>query len=377
MATALKPVSASNSLFKLEIPVRQAVGETLNYAAAWLKRPLNYASNEVIRCIFTRVDPEVVGNAPSKYLEIAKRGGMLLLCIVTSTVTLPLFGIGVGIDILGDRLTNKAYTRLEGSPEPYSPSSYRIYSQNVNMLPYDRIFGGTRPAEERIAELAHLINIENVDIVALQELSFANAVKLWNKSGMRTHFRCAFTRIGPSPTTDFDTCLFIASKVPIIGEPVFIPFRSSNAFKRGLLYVKTDNCIVMTTHLESDDKTVRQEQFSQTVSIIKALEESMGKPVVLLMDGNIDRNTDEYSSMQQLRDHYTGLDSTCYNGLNQYMKGGEKPDILHESIDYVCTSLDSKAKIENLKLVKAFDRYRPGEAISDHHGFRATVTFPD
>src|SRR5262245_22669522 len=97
----------------LSVPMREKVGQSLNRAAVAFKWPTNLIANEVIRCIFTRIDPDLVGNASSKYLEIAKRGGMLLLCTVTSAVALPLLGIGIAIDMLGDKLTQKMYTRLE------------------------------------------------------------------------------------------------------------------------------------------------------------------------------------------------------------------------------------------------------------------------
>ncbi|HSX03672.1 MAG TPA: hypothetical protein VLG76_02980 [Rhabdochlamydiaceae bacterium] len=362
----------------------QKVGETLNLVALKLKAPLDHCVRHAVRC-FTAIHPGELGNAESRYVEMAKRVGIFILCVGSSLIALPLWAIAVGVDISGDKLTKKAYTELQGTPQGRPPLALgnigRFFSLNANMLPkIPYLFGGTRPADERISGLAGLINYRDVDFVVLQEVSFKSARALWS-AGLCYHFEKAYTRIGPSPLTDFDTCLFIATKRPIIGEPVFIPLPSADQFKRGIFYLETERCYVMTTHLQSNDnKEMRRVQLDKVLETIRKLEER-GKPVVLLMDGNINRIDDEYRRRIEpyfydpYRGPYSQENATCTNELDHYMMGGEKPSKPFEWIDYVCTSKDSNALVKESRLVHAFDLSKPAQAISDHNGFRTVIEF--
>src|SRR5262249_29605445 len=109
--------------------------------------------------------------------------------------------------------------------------------------------GGLAPAHTRMDKLVAILEKENADFVALQEVSFGPGLALAER--LKKNYRSIYTNIGaPAYHGKWYTAgpeLFFASKKPIIGRPVFVPFERSSD-KVGYFCVETEEAWILSAH---------------------------------------------------------------------------------------------------------------------------------
>lgn len=385
--TFSRPVAAQ---FALTIP--EQIGEALSDFGFQLIKPMHYSTEQILRC-FTPIHPGEFGNHDSKFVEIIIRVSVFVLCSLLSPLTLALWSIGGLLDFAGNCLKSTPYTYLQGIGQEKinAHSPYRFFTLNACLfwggLPIP--FGGVVPARGRIQQIADLIRVEDADFVILQEVSYGPALALWEQ--IKDKYAHGFTRVAPNPWTMMETCLFVASKYPIIGQPQFLPLPTNTSFKRGLFYFETKDCWVCTTHLESGDgeasiKT-RVEQMDLIVAKLNELKKE--KPFVLLGDLNITRtgtSDEEYTALIQKQFHdpygdrpFSEETATCTNRLidhNWGKRSSNDPDF--ELIDYVLVDKKFPNCVDKIDLVSTFDLSSSAtmaKAPTDHRGLRTQISF--
>lgn len=376
---------------QFSLTVSEQIGEALSDFAFQLLKPVDYSMEQILRC-FTPIHPGEFGNHDSELVEVIIRVSVFVLCSLLSPLSIALWGIGGLFDFVGTCLKSTPYTYLQGAgPEKINTdASYRFFSLNACLfwggLPIP--FGGVMPAHARIEQIGDLIHREDADFVVFQEVSYGPALALWDK--IKNKYAHGFTRIAPNPWK-METCLFVASKYPIIGQPQFIPLPTNTSFNRGLFYFETKNCWVCTTHLESGDGRDSVETRAQQMKlIVKKLNQlGMQKPCVLLGDLNIARTgakDDEYTNLIQKQFHdpygsrpFSQATATCTNRLIKHNCGTAKstdPDF--ELIDYVLIDKEFEKCVKKIQLVPTFDLSSPAtmaKAPTDHRGLRTQISF--
>ena len=357
------------------------VGVGLNQAALWLMAPLHKSSEAVIHALATPIRPGEFGNCESKICEWARRFFGVLAALVVSPVALGLACLGFGLDFVGDYLTGKSYTYLAGCAQekPEDASDYTFLTLNACMfwggLPI--LFGGVRPASERIDLLANLVQEHSPDVIAMQEVSYGSALELHAR--LKNQYAHFFTRIGPN-VGKMESCLFVASKYPICSEPEFQPFPNQNGIKRGVFAIETPAFWVLATHLDAGSSTVRKEQLAQVSQFIQELKMRANKPCFLLGDLNIECTglpNDEYTSsgiaVSYINPRALELNdatATCTNLLTAQALGQAAPEKAYENIDYALLDTASKELFQpRTELIDTFP-----QALSDHRALLLHAT---
>lgn len=350
------------------------IGYALNRVAVALTWSLYLLSEYLICSLFTSIFPGEFGNARSKSAEIFFRILRVFFSLSLFPFALILWAFGVLIDWLGDLISQKKYTELKGDSEVKETNLPTLMTFNVCMLPgaLPVLFGGVRPARERLDELASFILEKDPDILFLQEMSFESALSLWGT--IKGRYIKGFSRIDPMSWLTLDTGLFIATKVPLIKEPFFISLPTKGRIRRGAFCIETKDQVFFVTHLESGtsekDSKMREKQIEKILIEMKKIRD---KPVILLGDLNIHRKgeaLDEYST--HLNPHFinfceiTGEDtSTCTNHFSASVRG---KTIVKESSEHIDYALVFKSPVSLSLEVSQIPTYdiKKGQALSDH-----------
>lgn len=370
---------------------RVGIGEQLNWIALQLYKPVHRCSEILIRSLVTPIRPGEEGNYDSAALEKVRRVVALFFYGLLALALLPLYFCGIFIDKLGDCLTNKSYTYLQGlAPEKIDlRQAYSFLQLNGCMfwggLPY--LFGGCSPANERIDKTAELILQYNPDFVIMEEVLFEAGLKF--KEKLENEYAHFYTRIGPNPLR-METGLFIASKYAIKSQPRFISYPEGN--KGGFFCLETSSFWVIAAHLnagsEEDSKRIRKLQLETITMTIHDLKNETGKPCFLLGDLNIKRTgekEDEYASSGISESYYDRYkennpelneeSATCTNLLTAHRLGKEEAEEPWEIDDYALIDKESadQFKLES-QLIPTFSMQNPHEALSDHRALLFTAT---
>lgn len=364
---------------------RVQVGQSLNWIALQLYKPIHRSSEILIRCLMTPIRPGEGDNASSATLEKVRRVVLLFFAGLIALATLPLYLCGMVIDKLGDCISTKPYTYLPGlAEEKKEPKrEYSFFTLNGCLfwggLPY--LFGGCiRPGRERIEKIAELILKQKSDFVLMEELLFESGLELKRK--LQNDYAHFYTRIGPNPFK-METGLFIASKYPMSSEPRFIPYPIGS--KGGFFCLETPFCWMISAHLEagSDSARIRKLQLGAITEEIQRLKRETEKPCILLGDLNIKRTGeagDEYSASgipenylddYALRQpHLSEQSATCTNLLTSHTLGKEKVEPYWEIDDYALIDKESASRfrLETILIKETFSLEKPDEALSDHRG---------
>lgn len=234
------------------------------------------------------------------------------------------------------------------------------------------VFGGMRPAAQRMEKLAQFINDQDADIVCLQEMAFDSSVELIKR--IKDQYFNFYYRIGPNPFR-MESALFWASKQAPIQEPQFIPYNVPGmqwGFKRGFFVTEFTNQIVITTHLNpgQDRGVVRTEQIKKIVEYIQ--QKKMTKQLFLMGDFNIESKDTE--AQELLKQHFANFNeqavknptkdnATCYENCP------EKP-AQWAVYDHILVKDGAEGVTER---ALAFDPNKISEALSDHHAVTLTL----
>jgi hypothetical protein len=90
-----------------------------------------------------------------------------------------------------------------------------------------------------------------------------------------------------------DSGLFVASKLPIVSAPQFYPFPNQPRVKRGFFCFETPKFWVITTHMHPAGAEIRRNQLVQITEKLEELQNTTGKPCILLGDLNIGHSAEE------------------------------------------------------------------------------------
>jgi hypothetical protein len=289
-----------------------------------VSQPTYRISEAVMRARYAPMGPGVWGNCDNQFLERLRRIGTIygnahfdklhpFADIYGFGLTSMPFHATAGLlNYIGNQLDPKDYAYISGkASESTHFTEPKIMTLNACMFwggqPIAQ--GGPRPARERIDQLCKKVSEVDPDIFVSQEMSLDPAVKVIDK--LKDKYAHFYTNIGPYPWK-MDSCLFVASKLPIISAPEFHPFPNQTRVKRGFFCFETPKFWVITTHLQAL-KSARPQQLAQITAKIDELTEKTGKPCIFLGDLNIPLSSDEHGEYvtSGLRDAY----------INNYVKG--------------------------------------------------------
>jgi endonuclease/exonuclease/phosphatase family metal-dependent hydrolase len=353
-----------------------------------------WATEGVIRSVFTTTEAGRIGNYDCYHLEVIRRLFVCGITLLFSPVLIVAALIGKSCMAIGDFLTGKESFYIKGeAPEKEFDRNFKIMTHNACMffggLPIR--FGVSNAASARIPGTVALIKQTDPDILFLQEVSFGPARNLIHQ--LKDTYAHFFTRIGPSNLT-METCLFVASKVPILNYE-YVPFRNNqNDKSRGYFVVETEQGWFINTHLSAGGKENAEERKAQLAQIhakMKALKERNGKTSFLLGDLNVSEK-EEYKNSGLIHNFYDGRHAgkrpeeinqetaTCTNYFQAYTLGKEKelcPEEELEIDDYaLCLIEDLHAPGPEIERIPAFtDWKKPEEALSDHHALLLKIRF--
>lgn len=384
MTTLARGVSAAKKeVFDHSIGFWGHIADGLNWLTLKLYAPTHYSSENIIHSFMTPIRPGEFGNEDSAWLEVASRVFQVVVSVLLIPVAAPASILGIGLDFLGSCVQPKPYTYMRGSAkEKIDDGDFsKFFSLNACMfwggLPI--LFGGVRPASDRIDEIADIIRKQDPDVLVMQEMSFAPARDLYAK--LKSSYAHFYTRIGTNPAR-MESCLFVACKYPVCSEPVFVPFPEQNGIRRGVFCIETPTKWVLTTHLESggskESKRLRKEQLALINQTIIRLQERSNKPWVLLGDLNVDRadGSDEVATSGIGAEYYypRSLESTCTNLLTAYAKGEKEPEKASEAVDYALVDerIFRNFHVEE-EIVSTYDLKNKGLASSDHKGLALSI----
>ncbi len=276
------------------------------------------------------------------------------------------------------------------------------------------LFGGvTAPVAERSERLAHFLKKESPDIFVAQEVPLeSGAILFEDLKKQYPHFW-----IGISPNSgQQESELFVASKYPILGDPIFIAYPEDmqrlyklpvglqrlylkKMVKRGFFYLETEHFWMVTTHMEPEDQKIccsyRARQLRFLTEKMDQVSASSGKPYILAGDLNIKRTAeadDEYSTTSGIPelfyDFYTeknpgfnDMTHTCTNLMTFWVNKEPVPTdprAQNEIDDYVLIRKHHKELFKNLDvhlLTNTYDLSDPQEALSDHRAYKTSFSF--
>ncbi len=305
-------------------------------------------------------------------------------------------------------LPRHAYATYQSDlPAKTPPSTIKIL--NVNTLCFPEMlscyFGGMRPWQERIGDIAQRILSTEAEILCLQEVwDFRAAERLMDE--LEEEYTYFYYDIGNSnyildPThLKVNSGLFVASKYPISKES-FVPFEIPGqhpGLRRGIFFFVVGEGTeypfgMINTHLESGNGMRQAAIRKQSLLVadrffdrfLKKSEEEI--PLFLTGDLNIDSTSAEYVS-SKLEKNYAnyfriqGVDDpyTCTDFFEQLVfastnqEENVRPNFA--AFDYFVAKKKSseKVRVESKKLTM-FDWKKPMEALSDHHGLINQIEF--
>lgn len=325
--------------------------------------------------------PGEYGQEVNKTAEYTKRFFIAAVALPTMVVTLPLLLLSFPLTGLARVYESDNYRHLSGMCPQRELSRPKFFHLNACMffggLPY--VMGGVTPADSRFKELMATVKEVNPDILFLCEFNRTLSRPIHqNLKGIYSDF---FVDIGLN-AQGMENALMVASRVPIVSKPRYIPFSmkiegEQKYLKRGFFAVETKGKWYIYTHLHPKDgaydRDVRQRQLIEIQDFIDI--RTGDKPVILLGDLNINRLDDsshEYEAMIErgdfvdyFADQHPDL-ATASDALDLRIKGSRK-EAPPEVIDYALINPKGKEVPLEIELYDT-SRARPDLALSDHRG---------
>ncbi|NDD58795.1 MAG: hypothetical protein EBZ47_06040 [Chlamydiae bacterium] len=313
---------------------------------------------------------------------IYAREGNTHISLVAKTLILPLlitFHLAaVILDKISMLFSSEKYQKLDGKSVDML-EEISIYSCNVSMLDYgiSALDGLSRP-KERISDIAGKILSSKASFVCLQELSFANALVLWDQ--IKHEYNQGYTRIIDSmPYSLMDTGLFVASKASF-DQVLYFPLPYKGGIPRAVVALRHTDYWMLNTHFSLNPEE-RKKQFHELIHICHQLYLQRNLPCFVCMDGNIERTADAADEFNLLGfpqffllpesestfslslDSATAVDSFLY----------PHPKAVH--IDYVLCYLPSAQQIRFSNQLDRYFSYQEGsKRLSDHHAIITKIS---
>ena len=277
------------------------------------------------------------------------------------------------------------------------------------------LFGGTTaPVAERAERLARFLEKESPDIFVAQEVPLESGVLVFE--ALKEQYPHFWMGIGLVPG-EKESDLFVASKYPILSDPIFVPFPDDmqrvyklpediqklypkRIIERGFICLETEHFWMVTTHMEPGDReqasAYRAKQLRYLTDKMDQIAEDSRKPYILTGDLNITRTAesdDEYSTTSGIPDLYYDFYTekhpsfdettyTCTNLLTFWVNGETVPTDprgQNEIDDYVLIRKHHKNLFKNLDvqlLTNTYDLAKdPSEALTDHRAYKASFSF--
>jgi hypothetical protein len=414
---ATTPLLKSETPHSVSIPIAQTdhpsyLGQSLSAwerAALVVSQPVYRISEAVIRAQCTPIQPGIWGNCDNETIERIRRIAAIYGNVHFKSLhpyahvygfgltSMPFHGVAGLLNHIGNSLSPKDYSHIVGNaPESQEKISQpKIMTLNACMFwggqPISQ--GGPRAARDRIDQFCQKINEIDPDIFVSQEMSLDPAVKVIDK--LKDNYAHFYTNIGPF-SWGMESCLFIASKLPIVSAPEFHPFPNQPRIKRGFFCFETPKFWVITTHLQPAFPDVRRKQLEQITSKIDELSERTGKPCIFAGDLNIPYSTDESGeyTTSGLRNSYVNnyakgenpfvltSNNATWTGLVDEYAGSPEPYFINEQRvywevdDYALMRKGqenqfSSFDVEILPVIEIDDNEKlvdPANALSDHQG---------
>ncbi|MCA9666404.1 MAG: sphingomyelin phosphodiesterase [Myxococcales bacterium] len=298
------------------------------------------------------------------------------------------------------------YTSADARPRARAGARLRVLSYNVGMLPPRP--GRTKAELRRAAEICNRILDADpgYDIVCLQEL-FSGRLRTFVSHLLRPLFPYRLLKSGDGRTLNLDSGLFIASRLPLLGTPIFEQFNAARSWDRladkGVIATLVERdaehapLVLCNTHLQSDYRSVgehaeiRADQLSQIARFVPYAarwgRELSGALVSVLLVGDFNvvaerdgSPTAEYETMRRMlgrpRDVYRALNDdggiTWDPPNNDAIPDGDsETDLLVQRLDYALMFDEvASAEVEPLEAHGAWvDRFEgpSGAPLSDHY----------
>ncbi len=336
----------------------------------------------------------------------------------------PLFGMVLGLGVVTSPIIENAtptsivdetrefidetkpYYHYKRGTGAENGSSNRILTLNACMLDgtLPKKYGGMTLASERTKQLSDLIQKHNPDIYLGQELTLETGTLLYEE--LKDQYPHFWIGMGIDPGNE-QSGLFVASRHPIVSEPLFIPFPEwmqkptdeKRPLERGFFCLETADYWIVTSHMEpgSPEKagSFRRSQLKYVTENMDLLTQESGKPYLLAGDLNIERTAkpnDEYSQSgiaDYYYDYYTERHPefnedtfTATNLLTFRANGEEEPseEVERNEIDdyfLIRNTFKDRFKQFDVQLIRdTYDLSKPpSEAITDHRAYLAEFSF--
>lgn len=333
-------------------PSRQTVGWALIDVGQFISRPFYWSCEKLAL--------QVIQPQNSKVFDVFRRAIGTLLFGTLGCVSLLGWLGGGALRMAGTCVAGVPYIYQKGEAKQKEKKNFSLLSFNACMyesgLPM--LLGGVMPASHRVDRLAELIQKNQPDLVVLQELALGPSKDLMEK--IKKEYAHFYTHVGnPGAWIQSKIVgpeLFIASKVPIVSEPQFIPFRESKAsHKLGFFCVETPTCWVINAHFPEEHQEACLKQIHE-----KCLE--FKKPCVLAGDLNYRKKIPE-----ELFFDPKGEEPTCFDLLS----GSSEID------DFIIADTQSwKAKkigFEKQEIITTEHSSEAWKALSDHKPILAQI----
>lgn len=264
-----------------------------------------------------------------------------IVYLATLPLSIPLWGIGFGLDVLSKKWGTSAFSYIKGKAPQKIGDVERIATWNVCMLPLGLpiAFGGMAPLVDRVDDVAAQIIRSNADLVSLQEVSPYAAELLIKK--LQDNYSEFYIARG----------LLVASKIHIKEGALYqLPY--SGFVDRVLFSFKVNRLSFFTTQLDPHSAEHRNEQISQI---------NFGNgPAIFLGDLNMKRGEEPLPTGFQ-----DTLSPKSITATDRFM-GDETKDV---SIDYI---LGREVNLTS-SIFETYDS-QAGWANSDHKMIVSQIT---
>jgi len=383
MATEIGDAAQETSLidsFPFSPSRTDNIVDNLKGLASYLMMPFWSAQASFQYCLLP-FHPGEYGQETSKAYEYAKRFFIVPLALVAMTVTLPFALLGFALTGLARIYESANYRYFSGDAAEVTPEKPKFFHLNIcgfyGGLPY--ALGGTTPANERLDEYVKAIEKVDPDLVFLCECNRMLTAPLYYK--LKEDYAHFFVDIGLN-AWGMENSLFVASRMPIVTAPQYVPFDiklegKQKYLKRGFFSVETEDKWYIYTHLHSGNEEYDRGMRQQQLDIIQTfIDEKTGdKPCVLLGDLNINRLDKPNTGYQKMikhgyKDYFADQHPDAITGsdkLNYHIKGIEE-EVPPEVIDYILIQDKGKPISLQIDLYETYDYERLDLSLSDHNG---------
>lgn len=346
-------------------------GNIMHTIAYYLQKPLQISSEFVLRAFYTPIRSE------NETMEKVHRCATVCLSALFAPVTASLYVLGEGVHYCGNAINGTSYTYLRGN------GAEKLDDQNLNCMTLNAcmfwgglpiLFGGVKPAGERIDDLAKLIREQDPDILFLQEASFPASSELFEK--LKDQYAHCFTRIGPNHF-GMGTEMAVFSKIPMKNVEFFqYPYESG--MLRGAFFFETPSYTFVNTHLDAgDNPDERRAQFDVLTQRIEEMKKKRNRNFFILGDFNIDSYASDEEYQKCIGAHpayydprldlHQSIESNT-NALTNYLRGKEVHSTISEMVDYALLHGNPEEFDLKTQFVETYSVETPDNALSDHKG---------